>query len=295
MELTGIFPPMITPFRADETLDTEAHIYNVQQWYKVQLGGYVVLGSNSEAVFLNESEKLQLVELTVAHAAPGRKVIVGSGMESTRESIHLTRAAAALGAHAALVITPHYYGSSMSPLALVQHYYRLADASSIPILIYHVAKFTHLQLTPSTVEQLARHPNIIGMKDSSGSIPQLIQYQQVVEKDFQLLAGTASVWYPALCLGVKGAVMALANCAPDPCVQVQQAFLQGELQQAEDCYRQLFPLNQAVTATYGIAGLKYACELCGYRAGRVRSPLLPLREEDKKQIEHILKTAAVLP
>lgn len=290
-ELKGVFPPMITPFAQDESLDLEAHLHNVRRWNKVQLGGYVVLGSNSETVFLNEAEKLQLIEATAREAAPGRRIIAGTGLESTRATIRFTREAAKAGAEVALVITPHFYGAKMDENALVNHFQRVAEAVPIPVLLYHVSKFTHLTLSPAALSRMARHPNLVGMKDSSGSIPQLVQYQAVVGDAFQLMAGTASIWYPALCLGVQAAVMALANCAPQACVDIQAAFEAGHLQEAEALYRQVFPLNQAVTATWGIAGLKHACALAGYQAGYLRAPLYPLPTDGQSSVENAMKKA----
>lgn len=294
LNLTGVFPPMITPFTKEEEVDYDGHIYNVQKWNKVQLGGYVVLGSNSETVYLNEEEKLKLIDLTVKNAAPGRKIIVGTGLESTKATIALTNAAAAKGVHAALIITPFYYLGKMNDAALIHHFEMLADQSEIPILVYNVSKFTHINVSTNVISKLSQHPNIIGMKDSSGSIPQLIQYQNAAKGDFQILSGTASIWYPALNLGVKGAVMALGNCAPQACVDIQNAFERGNLAEAEAIYRRMFPVNAAVTAQFGIAGLKYASELCGYKGGSVRSPLQPLETLEKEEIRRILAKARLI-
>ena len=290
----GVLPPMVTPFAADGEVDYAAHIRNVKRWNERGLGGYVVLGSNSEAVYLTEREKLRLIGDTAENAAPGYRIIAGTGMESTRETIHLTNEAARAGAEAALIITPFYYAGKMSDRALIWHFTQIADAVRIPILIYNVTKFTNINVSPAVIAELSRHPNIIGMKDSSGSIPQLVQYQAVADPSFQVLVGTAAAWYPGLAMGVTAGIMALANCAPNECVEVQSLFDEGKHAEAEALYRRLFPVNQAVTATFGVAGLKYACACRGFAGGYVRSPLQELEDAERKTIDKIMEKAGLL-
>lgn len=292
-KIKGVLPPTVTPFTAEGEVDYAANLRNVKRWNERGLGGYVVLGSNSEAVYLTEKEKLRLIEDTAENAATGYFIIAGTGMESTRETIHLTNEAAKAGAQAALIITPFYYAGKMTDRALIEHFTRIADAVSIPILIYNVTKFTHINVSPAVIAELSRHPNIIGMKDSSGSVPQLVQYQAAADPSFQVLVGTASAWYPGLTMGVTAGIMALANCAPDECVEIQQLFDEGKHAEAEALYRRMFPVNQAVTATYGVAGLKYACACRGISGGYVRSPLLDLEDEERKVIDKILEQAGL--
>ncbi|MCB0596898.1 MAG: dihydrodipicolinate synthase family protein [Lewinellaceae bacterium] len=294
INITGVIPPMITPFTQSGEVDFAAHAANVQLWNEAGLRGYLVLGSNSEAVYLNEREKLELIERTRENARPEHLILAGAGMESTRETIHLIREAAKAGAHAALVITPFFYREQMKDDAQIRHFQAIADASPIPVLMYNVTKYTGVNLSPRAVGELSKHPNIIGMKDSSGSIPQLVQYQKAAAGDFNILVGTASAWYPALALGVRAAIMALANCAPAECVRVQELFDKGQKTEAEAFYRRLFPVNQAVTAAYGVAGLKYACTLRGYRGGFVRSPLPELSGQQKEEVKGILEEAGLM-
>lgn len=293
-KIKGVLPPMITPFTKEGELDLAAHCFNVKRWNEAALAGYLVLGSNSEAVYLNKEEKLALIQATVEVAEEGKLIMAGTGMESTRETIALTQAAAEAGAHCALILTPNYYGSQMGDEAQIEFFTDVADAVDIPILIYNVTKFTHINISPRAVEVLAKHPNIIGMKDSSGSIPQLMQYKAVVDAaEFNLLVGTASAWYPALDLGIEAAIMALANSCPTECVEIQSLYDQGKRQEAKALYERMFPLNHAVTATYGVAGLKYVCDELGYKGGFVRRPLLDLKEENKKNLQSILLKAGL--
>lgn len=288
MNLTGIFPPIITPFKENGDVDEGGFIRNIGRWNDQPLSGYLVLGSNSEAPFLSREEKLRLVELTVKHAAKGRTVIVGSGMESARETIRLTNDAAKAGAQAALVLTPSYYGEQMTVDALVNFFSRVADASSIPILVYNVPKFTHINVHVDALSRLQHHKNIIGMKDSSGNMPQLASFREAIGPEFQILVGTASGWLPALEMGIRGGILALANCCGPECVRVRELFEAGKLKEAGELNDRLLPVNKAVTATYGVAGLKYACERRGFESGWVRSPLVPLNAAQKSELDAIL-------
>jgi len=294
-KISGIIPPMITPFRENGQVDYDAFVRNIERWNKTPLGGYLVLGSNSEAAFLNEAEKLKLIELTVRFAKRGRTVIAGTGLESTRETIRLTNNAAKLGAHAALVLTPSYYGEQMDDSTLISHFTAVADASNIPILIYNVPKFTRINISVAAVKVLSKHPNITGMKDSKGDVAQLRAFLKVVPRKFDLIVGTASILYPALTLGIRAGILALANCAPNQCVVIQMLHNAGTIQKAKKLQALMSPVNIAATTAYGVAGLKYASTLMGYEGGYTRSPLLQLDEKAKIVIRQAMQKADILP
>jgi len=293
--ITDIIPPMITPFKENGEMDYDAFVRNIEKWNNDQLGGYLVLGSNSETPYLNEEEKLKLIELTVQVAKDGMTILAGTGLESTGETIHLTNKAAKLGAHAALVLTPFYYGERMSDKALIHHFTTIADASDIPILIYNVPKFTHLNISADAVRVLSRHPNIVGMKDSKGDVAQLREFLAVVPTEFNLIAGSASIWYLSLSCGIQAGILALSNCTPESCAEIQSLFVAKKYAQAEELQSRMLSVNKATTTTYGVAGLKYAATLMGYEGGHVRSPLLEVDDVAKKDIRKILVSAGLLP
>lgn len=295
LNITGVFPPMVTPFNENGDVDYDAFVRNIERWNRDRLGGYVVLGSNSETAFLSYDEKLKLIELTVQAAPKDRLVIVGTGVESLRETIRLTNEAARLGAHAALVLTPHYYGDAMTDEALIHFFIDVAEKSDIPILIYNVPKFTHVNISVNAVKVLSQNPTIIGMKDSKGDVAQLEALKKNVPEHFNLIVGTASAWLPALRLGVRAGIHALANCAPNPCSEVQQLFTSGKLDAAEELQQRIVPVNTAVTATYGVAGLKYATTLAGYEGGFVRRPLLPLNEQQQRDVRKLMVESELFP
>lgn len=294
LEIRGVYPPMLTPFTKAGDVDYNAHKRNIDRWNKVDLAGYLALGSNSETAYLKENEKLKLIELTLQYASHGRTILAGTGLESTRETIRLNNQAAVVGAHAALILTPCFYGVQMTDDALIQHYRQVADASRIPILIYNMPACTHLNISIEAVGILSGHQNIIGMKDSSGDVPRLEALMKAVPDTFNLIVGTASAWQPALALGIRAGILALANFAGAGCATIQKYQESGETGKAKELHDKFVPLNRAVTATFGVAGLKHAANLAGYEGGWVRSPLLPLNDSARKEIEDLFSATGLL-
>lgn len=291
--LNGIFPPLTTPFEQGEVAGHRLR-QNVRQLNTTGLAGYVVLGSNGEAVSLSREEKLRVIETVKEEIPPDRLLIAGTGQESTAATIALTREAAHRGADLALVITPSFFASAMTPRALLEHYTAVAEASPIPILLYNVPKFTGVNIPPETVAQLAQHPHIVGIKSSSENLGYLGEIIHRVDEKFAVLVGTASVLFPGLCLGASGGIVALANIAPRECVEIFRLTRAGKWEAAHRLQLQLIPVNRAVTAQFGISGLKAAMDMRGYFGGAPRPPLLPLDEAHRKTLEDILRSAGLL-
>jgi 4-hydroxy-2-oxoglutarate aldolase len=232
---------------------------------------------------------------TARQAIPsGKLMIAGCGRESTRQTITLSHRAADAGADAALVVTPHYYGGQMTPDALTHHFYAVAERSPIPIVIYNMPRFTHIDLDAFTVVRISRHPNVVGIKDSGGNVGKLAHIAGTVDRGFHVLAGSASFFFPALVVGAVGGVMALANIAPREVVDLHRLFEAGRWEEAVALQRRLVPVNAAVTARFGIPGLKAALDLQGYYGGPVRSPLQPLDDGALETLKGILMDGQVL-
>jgi len=293
INLKGIFPPIPTPFYKEEVAYDKLSL-NVEKWSKTGLAGFVVFGSNGEYPYLSRPEKLEIVKTVVRSAPKSMTIIAGTGCESTRETIDLTNACAEQGAQAALVVTPHYFGDKMTSAALAKHYTATADGTAIPILLYNVPKFTHINLSAEVVAELSRHPNIVGIKDSSGNVAQLGEYLNTVDEKFQVMVGMGSVLFGALTLGCSGGVLALANIAPKACVSIYKMIYEHNLEAARDLQLKMIPVNKAVTGTYGIAGLKAAMDLLGYFGGDPRPPLLPATEKERGEIREILIKAGLM-
>jgi len=288
MKLKGVLPPIITPFKNGQLALDELK-NNLQKWNKTPLSGYLVLGSNGEAVYLNEKEKLKVIEVSRDSIPKSKIMIVGTGIESTHETIKFTNKAAKIGADYGLVVTPSYFKGSMKPQILYEHFIKVAESSKIGILIYNVPQFTGINLEPEVVAKLSEHPNIVGIKDSSGNIDQLTEIIRLSKKGFATFVGSAPVFLPALCVGAVGGILAVANVLPNECVKIQSFFEKGRLDDARDLQVRLIPIAKAVTTKYGVGGLKLAMDLVGYFGGQPRLPLKRPGKEVEEEIKRLLE------
>jgi 4-hydroxy-2-oxoglutarate aldolase len=287
MKLSGVMPPITTPFQNGEVaLDKLKE--NFKKWNQTGLSGFLVLGSNGEAVYLNEKERMKVIEVSRESIPPTKIMLVGTGMESTQETISFTNQAAKIGANYALVVTPSYFKGSMKPQILHDHFVAVAESSQIGILLYNVPQFTGINMEPELVAKLSEHHNIIGIKDSSGNIDQLSQIVNLSQKKFAVFVGSAPVFFPALCIGAIGGILAAANAVPQEFVQIQNLFNGGKLNEARDLQNRLTPLAKAVTTKYGMGGLKMAMDLAGYFGGNPRLPLKQPGKEVEEELNQLL-------
>ncbi|MBT8372102.1 MAG: dihydrodipicolinate synthase family protein [Deltaproteobacteria bacterium] len=294
INLHGIFPPIATPFENGKVAFDKLKI-NIERLSGTGIAGIVVLGSNGEYVSLSEKEKREVIGAVVSVVPDNMPVIAGTGCESAAETIRLTCDSADLGARAALLTPPHYYGGKMTDEALTRFYTKVADNIPIPVLLYNVPKFTHLNLSAGLISRLSRHPNIVGIKDSSGNVNLLGQYLINSESDFNVLVGTAGVLFGGLTLGCVGGIVAMANVAPQACVKIHASVNQGDFEKARRLQLKMLPVNNAVTLTYGISGMKAAMDMLDYFGGDPRLPLLPATEKERAEIREILIHAGLLP
>jgi 4-hydroxy-2-oxoglutarate aldolase len=292
--MAGIFPPIPTPFDADGELNLKALAENLEKWNKHPLMGYVILGSNGEMPYLSEMEKLTVFETARKHIPAGKLLLAGCGCESTHSSIALAKQAAALGADVALFINPCFYKSKMDNAGLGDYYTKIADACPIPISMYNMPANTGVDLSVELVVKMSQHPNIAAVKDSSGNVAKMGEIVRCVRPDFQVIAGSAGFLYPALCIGAIGGVLALANIAPQQCCDILGLFKQGKHEETKQLQLKMIAPNSAVTAGFGVPGLKAAMEMVGMYGGNPRSPMLPLGEEQKTKLRGILQGAGIL-
>ena len=287
MKLKGVMPPIATPFE-DEDVALDRLKENLQTWNQTDLSGYLVLGSNGEAVSLNEREKLSVIEASRAVIPSSKIMLVGTGLESTRETSRFTNQVAQSGADYALVITPSYFKGSMKPEILYDYFMAVAESSQIGILIYNVPKFTGINMEPELVARLSEHTNIIGIKDSSGNIGQLSEIVHLCQKDFAVFTGSAPVFFPALCVGAVGGILAATNIVPQEFCQIHDLYGAGKLDEARELQNLLTPLAKAVTVKYGIGGLKAAMDVVGYFGGHPRPPLERPDQEAEKELNQLI-------
>lgn len=283
-KLTGILPPIITPFK-DEELDVPSLESNIRRWNTTGLSGLLVLGSNGEAVYLNEKEKDEVLAAARQAIPPEMVFMAGAGRESTRSTIAAVNRAAQLGADCALVVTPCYFKGQMTPKRLAGHFKSVAEASSIPVLAYNFPQATGVNMGPELVAELAEHPNLVGIKDSSGTISQLSEIIRLTPGDFAVFVGNAEVLYPALCLGASGGILAVANVIPEVCVEIHKAHQAGDHARARGLQWKMTSLAAMVTRIHGVGGLKAAMDAAGYAGGGVRSPLTMPTPEAINEIE----------
>jgi 4-hydroxy-2-oxoglutarate aldolase len=286
LNLSGIYPPIATPFKNDE-VDYAGLSHNVRRWMGTGLRGLLALGSNGEAAFVDEDEAERIVA-TVREGVPADRVLLaGTGRQSTRATIAATKRAAGAGADAVLVLTPFYFKAQMTHDALADHCRAVADASPVPVLLYNFTNVTGINMTPDTVAALSAHPNIVGLKDSNGDIAQVAAVVARVPADFTVLVGSASTLYPAMVMGAAGGIVAVANVVPDVCVKLYDLARAGKHAEARELQRKLTPLANAVTAGYSITGLKVAMEIAGYVGGDVRRPLRPAKPEARDVLQRL--------
>ena len=270
---SGVFTPIVTPFTTEDTVDEAALAYNVERWMKTPLTGLVVLGSNGEAAQLDDDEADRVIEIVRKHVPRDRPLIAGTGRESTKATIAANARAAAAGVDAVLVRTPSFFKSQMSADVFVRHYTEVADASPVPVLLYNVTMFTGVTMQVEAVERLAVHPNIVGMKESGSDIGYISELIARTPDNFTLLAGSATTYFHALCAGCDGGILALAALLPDACVRMQTLVREQRLAEARVLQHWVTPLARSVGSTYGVAGLKAALDLAGYRGGLPRPPM----------------------
>ena len=290
MKLQGIFPPIATPFDHAGNIYAAKVQHNVEKWNRTALSGYVVCGSTGESVMLTAEEKIELWEMVAKHAAPGKLLIAGTGVESVRETVCLTNRAAELGYQAAMVRTPHYYKALLNRAdAQVLYFRSVADQSRIPLIIYNWPQTTGVDIPPDAVATLSEHPNVIAIKESSGNIEKVMQMIREVRPGFQVLVGSAPTLWPSLLMGACGAILAYANAAPYSTIAIWEAYRARDEAAGRDWQNRIARAAVLVTVKYGVPGLKYAMDLNGYYGGPPRLPLVPPTPQAKAEIEEAFR------
>ncbi|HYI93472.1 MAG TPA: dihydrodipicolinate synthase family protein [Bryobacteraceae bacterium] len=286
MKLQGIYPPITTPFDHNGEIYKTKLTSNVEAWNRTGLAGYVVCGSTGESVMLTPEEKFLCWELVAKAAAPEKLLIAGTGVESVRETVWLTNKAAEMGYKAAMVRTPFYYKGLLNNVSAQVLYFRsVADRARIPLMIYNWPQATGIDIAPEAVAMLSEHPNIIAIKESSGSLEKVMQMIREVKRGFQVLVGSAPTLAPSFHVGAVGAVLAFANAAPYACITIWEAHRSRELDAAKDWQNRIAKAAQLVTTKYGVPGLKHAMDQMGYYGGPPRLPLTVPTPDAKLEIE----------
>ncbi len=292
--LSGIIPPLTTPFRSDGAVDLDGLTRNVARYQQARLGGYLVFGSNGEAVHLDRGERRRVLATVRAALGPEPFVLAGVNAQSTKEAADDISRSAEAGANAALVITPYFYKGSMSQPVLEGFYTDLAERSPLPLLVYNIPQNTGVRVAPHTLATLAQHERIIGTKDSAGNLGILAETIRQVPSDFRVFVGSASIVHAALVAGAAGGILAAACVVPEACVALHDAVVAGDHDRAAGLQRRLAPLGNLVTSDLGITGLKAALDAIDLVGGAPRRPLLPAAPEARARIARELEASGLL-
>ena len=290
----GVFIPVTTPFRGDDVAPERLQA-NLQKWNATALGGYVVLGSTGEFPMLSEAERDRVLAAAREAIPRDKTFIAGTGTNSTLHTIRQSKRAAELGADAAIVITPHYFtkGFSQAP-AQIRHYLAVAEASPIPVMIYNFPVNTGINLEAETVAKIAQHPNVCGIKDSSGNIPQCAQIIDQTPKTFHVLVGAASALLPSLAIGSSGGIVALGLISAREFCEVYALARAGRWDEARAIAARMMAADRGIAGRYGIGGLKAALDLQGFYGGPCRQPLGTPDGDAIADITEVLATAGLL-
>lgn len=271
----------------------EAYARNLRRWMTGRVDGVLVGGSSGEGPLLDEIELLRLVEWTREGPLGDRTLVAATGMESTRATARLCREAARAGADAALVRPPAYYHQAMDPEALVAHYRAVADASPVPVVLYHVPRYVPVELAPDLVARLARHENVVAIKDSSGDVRNLGALVEAAGRRIDVLVGAGELLYGGLEVGASGGVVAVGLLATAACGRLLEAWEEGDAGRAGRLQERVGALDRAVVGRLGVPGLKAALDEQGLYGGPPRPPLRPADEAARRRVRGALEAAGL--
>ncbi|HOS82861.1 MAG TPA: 4-hydroxy-tetrahydrodipicolinate synthase [Methanolinea sp.] len=286
----GVIPAIITPFLRNSTLDLDLDGLrsNIEFLLENGVHGIVPCGSTGESATLTFEEHEKVIEVAIDVAGGKVPVIAGTGSNNTAEAVRLTKAAKDMGADGVLVISPYYNKPNRS--GLVKHYTALADLD-IPVIMYNVPGRTGQNLPPDLVAELARHPDIVGIKEASGDIGQISRIiEATLDEDFVVISGDDNITLPILALGGAGVISVAANVEPARMVAMFEAFCEGDLEEALDMHYALSPLFRAMFIDTNPIPVKKAVELRGMAGGPPRLPLDELDAEKTKKLAEVLST-----
>jgi 4-hydroxy-2-oxoglutarate aldolase len=290
--LGGLIVPVTTPF--DPVTGDIAPVSfrdNLRRWLQTPVDGIVLFGSTGEGALLDEDEKLRLADYARDVVPPARSLIAGAGAESTRAVVRLAQRFAEAGADAILVHPPAYFGAALAVADLRDHYLAVADESPVPVVVYHIPKYTHVVIEAGLMAELSRHPNIAGIKDSSGDLKRFADYTTACEKGCRLIMGNGAQMYAALELGAAGGILALGLLAPEPYAKLIAHFRAGRIQEAGKLQQRLAPAHKQIVGGFGARGVKAGLDLLGWHGGPPRPPLRPLGEKDRATVARVMQEA----
>lgn len=293
MKIHGIIPPVATPMQANEDLDLPRLKWFLDHQINSGVHGIFVLGTNSEFYALDDREKQEVIATTVQHVRGRVPVYAGTGAETTREAVRLTRMAEKEGVQGVSIITPYFVIPNQQEI--FDHYRRIAEVTALPVILYNnPATCGGVKIDVDTVARLAEIPNILGVKDSSGDLQNTIEYMRVVPERFSVMMGRDTLIFSALVLGAKGAVPATGNIAPKLLVEIYETFMRGDQAASLAAQRKLHHVRMALTLGTAPGGVKAALQCLGMSIGPSRSPVAPLPPDKMQKMKAALQAAGLM-
>jgi 4-hydroxy-tetrahydrodipicolinate synthase len=293
MQIRGIIPPVATPMQANEDLDLPRLCSHIDDLLAAGIHGVFVLGTNSEFYALDEREKQEVIATAVAHVNKRAPVYAGTGAETTREAVRLTKMAEREGAEGVSVITPYFVQPNQQEI--YDHYRRVAENTSLPVILYsNPVPCGGVKIDVETVARLAEIPNVLAVKDSSGDQQNTNELIRAVPDRFSVLVGRDTLIWQGLLFGAKGAVPASANVAAALCVTIYEEFQRGNLEASKAAQIKLNPLRLAFTLGTAPGGAKAALDLLGKSIGPSRAPIAPLPPEKQRKLRVVLQEMGLL-
>jgi 4-hydroxy-2-oxoglutarate aldolase len=292
-KLMGVFAPITTPFDEKGEVAYDKLRENMKVYARSNLKGYLALGSNGENKSLSNDEKEKVLDTIIKNKGADQTVMAGCIYESTKETIEFAKIAQGLGADFITLLPPSYFKKEMTDPVLLKYFSDVASSLTTPCLVYNAPQFCGgTTLSVSLVKDLAKHPNIVGVKDSStGNIESFLL---AVRDTFNVMPGSANFFVNGLIMGAPGGVISLANVFPEITCKLYELTVSKQYDEAFKLNERVIQLNKTVSGTGGVAAVKYAMDLAGLYGGNPRLPLLPLSDEVKKKIEDYLKKEGLI-
>ncbi len=287
--LSGVYAPVVTPF-VDEEVDLDGLAGNIQKMNENGLRGYFVCGTNGEFKSLTVEERLRVIETAAREAAPDKVVMAGTAAESTKETVDVTRSAADAGARLVSILIPSFFKKIIDDEVIISYVTEVAEASPVPVLLYNNPSVTGgVAVTPEVIAKVSKHPNVVGIKDSSkGNFQAFIA---AAAEGFYVLAGSAGFLLDLLRAGGTGGVVSLANVFPGACAELYEAYREGDISRAEALSADLVELNKQVSGVHSVAGVKAAMDIAGFHGGAPRRPLKPLTADQVAEIRAAMENS----
>ena len=282
----GVYTAMITPFSTDGEIDESALRRLVHAQIEAGVSGLVPMGTTGESPTVTHQENLRVIEIVI-DAADGRvPVIAGTGSNSTAEAVDMTRRAKDMGASASLQVSPYYNKPSQE--GLYRHFTTIADQVDLPVVVYNIPGRTGKNIETDTLVRMAAHPNIVAVKEASGSIKQMMEVLEAVPESFAVLSGDDNMAFPLVSLGGRGVVSVASNLIPQQMSELIRRALDNDTAHARSLHFELLPLFRALFLDTNPIPIKYMMYRAGYCAEYYRLPMVPLSEEHKTVIDGLM-------